>query len=76
MTKGTAQRREIRRNRQFGNVVVDFVYFQQVITYFFKQLIKTRLYNVRRTVYSARHCGGVAEWLKAPVLKTGDAKVF
>ncbi|WP_211026568.1 hypothetical protein, partial [Pectobacterium versatile] len=38
---------------------------------FFKQLITTLLYNVRRTVYSARHCGGVAEWLKAPVLKTG-----
>lgn len=34
------------------------------------------LYKAQLSVYSARHCGGVAEWLKAPVLKTGDAKAF
>ena len=34
------------------------------------------LYIAREDVYSAPHCGGVAEWLKAPVLKTGDGKPF
>ena len=32
------------------------------------------LYIPKRGVYSARHCGGVAERLKAAVLKTADGK--
>jgi len=35
-----------------------------------------RLYIVIGYVYSAFRCGGVAERLKAPVLKTGDGKPF
>jgi len=35
-----------------------------------------RLYNDLGSVYSAFRCGGVAERLKAPVLKTGDGKPF
>ena len=34
------------------------------------------LYKLIGTVYSAIRCGGVAEWLKATVLKTVDGKLF
>jgi hypothetical protein len=43
---------------------------------FFRQMNQFRLYKVMGYVYSAFRCGGVAERLKAPVLKTGDGKPF
>jgi hypothetical protein len=41
-----------------------------------RQLNQALLYIGAEDVYSSGHCGGVAEWLKAPVLKTGDGKPF
>ncbi|CRH33304.1 hypothetical protein BN1183_AR_01330 [Pantoea ananatis] len=41
---------------------------------FFTRTDYRRLYISRGDVYSARHCGGVAERLKAAVLKTADGK--
>ena len=42
---------------------------------FFRQTNKLGVYTPHRDVYSARHSGSVAERLKAPVLKTGEAQV-
>ena len=41
---------------------------------FLKRMIKLGVYIQSEDVYSARHCGGVAERLKAAVLKTADGQ--
>lgn len=53
-------------------------YFMR-LTYFwlfFKRTNIFGLYTMVGDVYSSQHLGSVAEWLKAPVLKTGDPKGF
>lgn len=42
----------------------------------FQSIRANALYNRIDSVYSSPRCGGVAEWLKAPVLKTGEGRPF
>ncbi len=42
----------------------------------FGRLNANMLYKRQGCVYSSARCGGVAEWLKATVLKTVDGKPF
>gem|GEM_PF-4685194 len=51
-----------------------FSQHSMIIWLFFRQMEHSGLYNVRGDVYSAPHCGGVAERLKAAVLKTADGQ--
>ena len=46
------------------------------VCWFFVRLNEGSLYKWIRYVYSALRYGGVAEWLKATVLKTVDGKPF